>query len=105
MRERGRLECKIFSFSAGSHINSNIKSDINSDTVTSSTDHQEHDIVSPTPTCTGLIPSPMSSVLGSLALNACISPRIAVPVNPARIAKASRSCNIGDIEKERGQHS
>ena len=39
----------------------------------------------------GLIPSPMSSVLGSRARNACISPRIAVPVNPANRARASRS--------------
>ena len=42
-------------------------------------------------TCKGLMPSPMSSVRGSLALNACISPNIAVPENPASTASASKS--------------
>ena len=45
-------------------------------------------------TCTGLMPSPMSSVRGSRARNACISPRIDVPVNPANNANASKSYGI-----------
>ena len=45
-------------------------------------------------TCIGLIPSPISSTLGSLALKACISPNMAVPVKPASTASSSKSYEI-----------